>query len=94
VAEHVSPEVLEAALALAALLTPQPEPAAAPAPADEPWTVPEAAAHLKVHESTLYRAIQKGRLGAYSVGSGGRAIRIPPAELQAFKARGLIQVPA
>jgi excisionase family DNA binding protein len=52
-----------------------------------PLTVPEAAEQLRVHESTLYRAIQLGRLGAFSVGSGGRAIRIPADELDAFKAR-------
>lgn len=58
-----------------------------------PHTVPEAAELLRVHESTLYRAIQDGDLGAYSVGSGGRAIRIPDAELQAFKARRRIRRP-
>jgi excisionase family DNA binding protein len=56
-----------------------------------PLTVPEAAGQLRVHESTLYRAIQDGILGAYSVGSGGRAIRIPAAELDAFKARKRIR---
>ena len=63
----------------------EPEPGDA---ADEPpLTVAEAAAQVRVHESTLYRAIQDGDLGAYSVGSAGRAIRIPASELAAFKER-------
>lgn len=56
-----------------------------------PYRVPEAATLLKVHESTLYRAIQNGALGAYSVGAAGRAIRIPADELDAFRARRMIR---
>jgi excisionase family DNA binding protein len=89
VEERISPDVMAVARVLAAAglaARPEPEPADLP-----PYTVPEAATQLKVDQSTLYRAIQKGRLGAYSVGSGGRAIRIPAAELEAFKARNLIR---
>ena len=56
-----------------------------------PYTVPEAAAQLRVHESTVYRAIKDGELDAYSVGSSGRAIRIPASDLDAFKARRKIR---
>lgn len=56
-----------------------------------PYTVPEAAVALRVHESTLYRAIQSGELAAYSVGNAGRAIRIEAAELDAFKNRRKIR---
>jgi excisionase family DNA binding protein len=90
VEDQLSPGVLALARVLAAGLT-------ATAPAEDkadrrpPYTVPEAAALLRVHESTLYRAIQNGDLAAYSVGSGGRAIRIPACELDAFKSRRAIQ---
>lgn len=62
-----------------------------PAADRPPYLVPEAAALLKVHESTLYRAIQAGQLDAYSVGLSGRAIRIPAGALDAFKARRMIR---
>lgn len=95
--DRISPDVLEVARALVAsgvtarcLVEPELEPAEGERP---PWRVPEAAAHLKVHESTLYRAIQDGDLDAYSVGAGGRAIRIPAAELEAFKLRRRIRRP-
>jgi excisionase family DNA binding protein len=85
-------DVLDLARALAAAglapRRPDPEPGERP-----PYTVPEAADMLRVHESTLYRAIQDGDLGAYSAGSGGRAIRIPAGELDAFKARRMIRRP-
>jgi excisionase family DNA binding protein len=88
--EAVSPAVLRAALALVA----------SGLGADDenggtddrpPYTVPEAAVRLRVHECTVYRAIQEGRLRAYSVGSKGRAIRIPAAALDAFMAAGMIR---
>jgi excisionase family DNA binding protein len=63
------------------------------APAEDdrpPYTVPEAARLLKVDPSTLYRAIDAGEIDAYSVGQAGRAIRIPAAEFDAFKARRMI----
>jgi excisionase family DNA binding protein len=60
-------------------------------PVAPPYLAPEAAALLKVHDSTLYRAIQAGRLQAFSVGAAGRAIRIPADELEAFKARRMIR---
>jgi excisionase family DNA binding protein len=87
----ISPAVLEVARALIASgLTAQP--ASEPDDCEQPpYTVPEAADLLRVHESTLYRAIQDGDLGAYSVGAGGRAIRIPAAELEAFKMRRAIR---
>jgi excisionase family DNA binding protein len=56
-----------------------------------PYTVPEAARLLKVHESTLYRAIQSGDLPALSVGRAGRAIRIPADDFDAFKAKRMIR---
>lgn len=84
--QQISPDVLALAraLATAAGITSQPVPEEAER---APLTVPEAAAQLRVHEATVYRAIQLGMLGAYSAGSGGRAIRIPAAELDAYKAR-------
>jgi len=93
VEDQIPPEVLALARAFVASglgvrCAGKDEPTEAERP---PWTVAEAAAHLKVHESTLYRAIQAGSLGAYSVGSGGRAIRIPDRELGAFKARRMIR---
>jgi excisionase family DNA binding protein len=87
--DDIPADVLELARVLVAsgLGAPrEPEPPCADEP---PHTVPEAAALMRVHESTIYRAIQDGALGAFSVGSGGRAIRIPAAELAAFKARRL-----
>ena len=94
--DHISPDVLEVARALVASgLTTRCVSESEPAECAEcpPYTVPEAAERLKVHESTLYRAIQDGYLRAFSVGSGGRAIRIPAAELEAFKARRMIRRP-
>jgi excisionase family DNA binding protein len=91
--QPVTPAVLRVAQALIASgfapgVTEDP-----PASDDErpPYKVPEAARLLKVHESTLYRAIQTGSLSAYSVGESGRAIRIPAAELDAFKVRRMIR---
>lgn len=83
----VSPAVLKAALALVA------SGLAADDENDErpPYTVPEAARRLRVHDCTIYRAIQERRLSAYSVGSKGRAIRIPAAALDAFTAAGMIR---
>jgi excisionase family DNA binding protein len=87
----VSPAVLKVARALVA--------SGFDAGPDEPqedaerpvYRVQEAAALLKVHESTLYRAIQRGALGAYSIGAAGRAIRIPADEFDAFRARRMIR---
>jgi len=83
----VSPAVLKVALALV-----ESGLSAAPGSADDrpPHTVPEAAARLRVHESTLYRAIQGGQLRAYCVGASGRAIRIPAAALDEFCAQRVI----
>jgi excisionase family DNA binding protein len=87
----VPPAVLKVARALIASgfdagITDEPQGGERP-----PWKVPEAAARLKCHESTLYRAIQSGDLAAYSVGAAGRAIRIPADELDAFMARRMIR---
>ena len=92
--DHISLDVLEVARALVAsglIARNASEPEAAECAEQPPYTAPEAAGQLRVHESTLYRAIQDGDLGAYSVGSGGRAIRIPATELEAFKARRMIK---
>ncbi len=91
--DHISPDVLALARALVASGLTAPRRRQAQEPERPPYTVPEAAEQLNVHESTLYRAIQAGGLGAYSVGSGGRAIRIPAGELEAFKARRMIRRP-
>lgn len=88
--EAVSPAVLKAALALVA---------SGLGAGDEstgsddrpPHTVPEAAKRLRVHECTVYRAIQERRLRAYSAGSGGRAIRIPADALDEFVASQTIR---
>ncbi len=92
---EIPPDVLRVARALVASgLTAQRsngESAQATCPERPPYTVPEAAAQLRVHESTVYRAIKDGELNAYSVGTSGRAIRIPATELDAFKSRRKIR---
>lgn len=52
----------------------------------QPYTVQEIAAEMRVHESTVYRAIQSGDLEAYVAGNGGRGIRVEPAAYGMFKA--------
>jgi excisionase family DNA binding protein len=85
--EAVSPAVLKAALALVASGLGADDESSDERP---PYTVPEAARRLRVHDCTVYRAIQERRLRAYSVGSKGRAIRIPADALDAFMAAGMI----
>lgn len=46
------------------------------------YTVPEAAAVLKVHENTIYNLLRKGRIEHYKV---GKQIRIAAAELERLK---------
>ena len=52
-------------------------------------TVAEVAAELRVSRMTVYRLISKGALGALRIGGNGSsgAIRIPEAELYAYKKR-------
>lgn len=59
---------------------------AAEQPRTDVYTVQEIAADMRVHESTIYRAIQDGCLKAIAVGQGGRGIRVEPAAYEAFKA--------
>jgi excisionase family DNA binding protein len=91
--EDLSPDILEMARVLIASgVTAQHTQEDMPRDDERPpYTVPEAAAIMRVHEATLYRAIQKGELRAFSAGSGGRAIRIPAGELDAFKKRRTIR---
>lgn len=90
----VSPAVLKVARALVASGFDAGTDDESPEIERPPYRVPEAAVLLKVHESTLYRAIQTGALGAFSVGVAGRAIRIPADELDAFRARRMIRTMA
>jgi excisionase family DNA binding protein len=48
--------------------------------------VAEIAAMLDVHQSTIYRDIEAGRLKALRVGAGKGALRILPAALDAYLA--------
>lgn len=92
--EQISPDVLALARVLADAVATTAAAREEPAGERPPYTVPEAASLLRVHESTLYRAIQQGEIEAYSVGSGGRAIRIPASEFDAFKRRRVVQARA
>ena len=62
----------------------------AKAPADgsiqKPFRVAEVAALLDVHQATVYRDIEAGRLKALRVGTGKGALRIMPAALDAYLA--------
>lgn len=46
------------------------------------YTIPEAAAKLRVHENTLYHMVQRGELEYYKV---GKQIRLSSAELERLK---------
>ena len=46
------------------------------------YTVPEAAAILRVHENTIYRLIRAKKIEHYKIGA---QIRISPAELEKLK---------
>ena len=46
------------------------------------YTIPEAAAKLKVHENTLYNMVRRGELEHYKV---GKQIRLAAAELERLK---------
>jgi putative molybdopterin biosynthesis protein len=46
------------------------------------YTIPEAAAKLRVHENTLYNMIRRGELEHYKV---GKQIRLSAAELEKLK---------
>ena len=60
------------------------------APADpeihKPFRVAQVAAMLDVHQATIYRAIETGRLKALRVGSGKGALRIMPDAYDAYLA--------
>lgn len=52
----------------------------------KPYRVADIAAMLDVHQATVYRDIEAGRLKALRVGSGKGALRILPAALDAYLA--------
>jgi excisionase family DNA binding protein len=52
----------------------------------EPYLVSEAAKELRVHVSTVYRDVETGRCGAFRVGAGRGAIRIPAEDFKAYQA--------
>lgn len=52
----------------------------------KPFRVAEVAAMLDVHQATIYRDIESGRLRALRVGSGKGALRILPEALDAYLA--------
>jgi excisionase family DNA binding protein len=52
----------------------------------KPYRVADIAAMLDVHQATIYRDIEAGRLKALRVGSGKGALRILPAALDAYLA--------
>jgi len=52
------------------------------------YTVPEVAAILRVHKSTVYRDVGSGRCGAYRVGKGRGTVRIPEESFIEYRRRG------
>jgi excisionase family DNA binding protein len=52
----------------------------------KPYRVAELAAMLDVHQATIYRDIEAGRLRALRVGSGKGALRILPDAVDAYLA--------
>lgn len=52
----------------------------------KPYRVAEIAAMLDVHQSTIYRDIEAGRLRALRVGAGKGSLRILPAALEPYLA--------
>jgi excisionase family DNA binding protein len=50
----------------------------------KPFRVAQVAAMLDVHQATVYRDIEAGRLKALRVGSGKGALRILPDALDAY----------
>jgi excisionase family DNA binding protein len=52
----------------------------------KPFRVAQIAALLDVHQATIYRDIECGRLKALRVGAGKGALRIMPAALDAYLA--------
>jgi excisionase family DNA binding protein len=52
----------------------------------KPYRVADIAAMLDVHQATIYRDIEAGRLKALRVGAGKGALRILPAALDAYLA--------
>lgn len=59
------------------------------APDGPVYTVPEVAALLRVHKSTVYRDVESGRIVAYRVGKGRGTVRITDAALRKYKSRAI-----
>jgi excisionase family DNA binding protein len=59
---------------------------AVPTEIRKPYRVAQVAAMLDVHQATVYRDIEAGRLKALRVGSGKGALRILPDALDAYLA--------
>lgn len=59
------------------------------APDGPVYTVPEVAALLRVHKSTVYRDVESGRIDAYRVGKGRGTVRITDAALREYRRRAV-----
>jgi excisionase family DNA binding protein len=59
------------------------------APDGPVYTVPEVAALLRVHKSTVYRDVESGRIDAYRVGKGRGTVRITADALREYRRRAV-----
>jgi excisionase family DNA binding protein len=66
----------------------------AAAPDDRVYTVPEVAALLRVHKSTVYRDVESGRITAYRVGKGRGTVRVTGDALHEYRLRAVTRPPA
>ncbi|GGP97382.1 helix-turn-helix domain-containing protein [Streptosporangium pseudovulgare] len=90
--QTISPAVLEMARALVAagFAATSAEPANEPVPHQErrkPYRVAEVARILDVHQSTVYREIESGRLRAFRVGNRRGTLRIPADAFEDYRLR-------
>lgn len=58
-------------------------------PDDKVFTVPEVAALLRVHKSTVYRDVESGRLEGYRLGKGRGTVRIKESALNEYQRRAV-----
>jgi excisionase family DNA binding protein len=85
--EAIPPEVLKVARALVAGGLDLGGAAAQPKEQrQKPYRVAEVADLLDVHRATVYRDIDARRCGAYRIGEGSGAIRIPVEDFEDYKA--------
>jgi len=58
---------------------------------EEPLTVGEVCAMLRIHKTTFYQLVKQGKLKAYGVGLKRGSIRVDKSEVDRYKREGQIK---